>query len=184
MIHASIQTYTLEDIYGKYWGSPCKFKKEDGKWTLGRVGERTIKAVRNRECILLLKPISSITIRFIEYLYKIIKEDFDAAEFTPEKVQEFIDELTNHMELASYVTVDVLRRQYFHVPVYNLNLFKCGIAEPIDERKWKEYEALVNKHKKSRADSNFIGEKTIDASANKQSAAIVIDAEVEKDLKY
>jgi hypothetical protein len=183
MIHASIQTYTLEDIYAKHWGAPCKFKKEDGKWTLGRVGERTLKAVRNRECILLLKPIQTITVRFIEYLYKTIKEDFNPAEFTPERVQEFIDMLVNDLELTSYVTVDILRRQYYHVPIYNLNLFKCGIAEPLDERRWKEYEALKVKHKNIRADNV-----NISAQANNNESAtstkMVIDDEVEKDLKY
>ena len=183
MIHASIQTYTLEDIYAKHWGAPCKFKKEDGKWTLGRVGERTLKAVRNRECILLLKPIQTITVRFIEYLYKTIKEDFNPAEFTPERVQEFIDMLVNDLELTSYVTVDILRRQYYHVPIYNLNLFTCGIAEPLDERRWNEYEALKKNHKNVRA-GNETKKPSEPSSEKKLVNAIVIDAEVERDLKY
>lgn len=180
MIHEKIQTYTLEAIYGIYWGCPCKFKNDEGKWVLGRVGSRTIKAVRNRECILLLKPISSITVAFIEYLYKTIKEDFDAEEFTPERVQEFIAELTNHLELTSYVTVDVLRRQYYHVPVYNLNLFRCGIAEPIDEKRWNGYEALKKRHKKAGAQNEEAGEVLVDTKAS----SILIDETVEKDLQY
>lgn len=139
MIPESIKPHTIEEIYGKYWGCPCKFKNDEGRWTLGRVGERTIKAVRNRECTLLLKPISAINEDVIKHINNVLNPGGVEEDITPEDVQDFIRELTDSLEYTSYVTVDILRRKHFHVPIYNLDLFKCGVAEPINERIWNEY---------------------------------------------
>ena len=133
-ISETIYPFTLEKIYGKYWGCPCKYKAKDGGWRIGRVGLKTMHAVIDRQCVMFMKPLTKIDIDIVKRLFALMGEKFeDDGDF---KLDEYIQHLIEHIDMASYVIVDYLRKEFFHVPVFGLDLFRAGIAQEIDENRW------------------------------------------------
>ena len=133
---------TLVKIFTAHYTLPYKYKyKDTSTWERGYVDTNTIINFDFNENVLLLKPLYTLTAKYIQRIHELMcaendefSEELDLSE---QGIKEFREHLQDTIKVTPYIIVDYLRREGFHVPMYGIDLFRAGIAHPFLPHEFK-----------------------------------------------
>lgn len=129
--NTGISSDMLIKIFATYWDAPCKYKEGKDVWKRGSVRVNCLPLIPNGDCILLLKPLTEIKKEHMDEISKIMKGEveFDV-EISASEVREYAEHMLTATNEIPCAAADYLRREGFHVPVFSIDLFETGVAEP------------------------------------------------------